>query len=350
MLWSELVRRLVTQFNGYECKEPERGKFTLVFKEFKDSVGFAVTIQSALLELDYPPELLKAEEFMELRLEEDNVLLYRGLRAKIGMAHGRWSLKKPIQSTGRADYYGILPNTAASLMSMAPAGQILTDGTYLHEMLDVAVPPVASLLKKGAKAYSFRRMSYGSLIEAVKEGMSIPHNLSQSGTTTNALFPISATTRYSGSETRIRSGGSCGSYGSGGSGGEEQCNRSRFDHSVSQFELELATIDTAAGPVCSVIAQSYGMFSLEGVPEPKPLVQLSLRDLRARSVSTPRSCFHDNNVFPADTRLAHIHLKHHHSHLYYNTFTCTTVHVCVYLGLKYISLAHIDFMHHYSDN
>jgi hypothetical protein len=60
------VRRLLTEFDGYECKEPERGKFTLAFKGFKDAVGFAVTIQSALLDLDYPPVLLEAEECAEV--------------------------------------------------------------------------------------------------------------------------------------------------------------------------------------------------------------------------------------------------------------------------------------------
>jgi hypothetical protein len=123
-LYCKLVRRLVTQFNGYECKEPERGKITLAFKYFKHAVAFAVTVQSALMGLEYPPILLEAEECAEVRLKADDTLLYRGLRVKIGMAHGRASLKKPIRSTGRADYYGILANTAARLMSVAPPGQV----------------------------------------------------------------------------------------------------------------------------------------------------------------------------------------------------------------------------------
>jgi len=275
MLWSELVRRLLTQFNGYECKEPERGKFTLVFKDFKDSVGFAVTIQSALMDLDYPPVLLKAEEFMEVRLESDDTLLYRGLRVKIGMAHGRASLKKPIRSTGRADYYGILPNTAARLMSVAPAGQILTDGTHLHDMLDLAIPSAAVLLKtKDGVAYSSSRMS------KLREGSFT----SGHSTTKPTMHRPTSLTAMTPSKILKLSSESVGSFASSldNSSCEETKHPLLFDQRASQFEREIAPIDTAAGPVGPLIVRGCGVYTLKGVPEAKPLVQLSLMYLRRR--------------------------------------------------------------------
>ena len=43
--WCDLVRKLLIQFSGYECKEPERGKFTLAFESYKNALAFAVTAQ-----------------------------------------------------------------------------------------------------------------------------------------------------------------------------------------------------------------------------------------------------------------------------------------------------------------
>jgi hypothetical protein len=421
MLWSGLVRCLLTEFNGYECKEPERGKFTLAFKYFKHAVGFAVTIQSALMDLDYPPLLLLAEDCAEVRLEADDTLLYRGLRVKIGMAHGRASLKKPIQSTGRADYYGILPNTAARLMSVSPPGQVLTDGTFLHEILDSGIPKAADLLRRATPSRTDR---IGKLIKAarspssssmvtlfttpdeIKEKKSSssckdlaakfnmsseskfnrssesklnrsassstePSNLNtdlnrslqhpskinkrHSGPLANINVSLEASTnfnRHSDSYLKFMSRNlesksfssqvhnpsdskfnnsadsrfnrsiesrfnrsiepkfiqSCDSAlrmnksseslrsifsksnGSTASGGDEKVSPNdsrhpvftRFNQLSSQFERVLPPMDTAAGLVGPLIVKGYGVYTLKGVPDPKPLVQLSLAYLAGR--------------------------------------------------------------------
>ena len=65
--WCDLVRRLLERFHGYECKEPERGKFTLAFACFKEALAFAVTAQNDLMYLDYPDILLATEECQEVR-------------------------------------------------------------------------------------------------------------------------------------------------------------------------------------------------------------------------------------------------------------------------------------------
>ena len=51
------MRQLLKRFDGYECKEPEPGKFTLAFADFHAAVAFAVTAQKELLNLDCPPEV-----------------------------------------------------------------------------------------------------------------------------------------------------------------------------------------------------------------------------------------------------------------------------------------------------
>jgi hypothetical protein len=65
--WCDPVRRLLICFNGYECKEPERGKFTLAFASLKSAMAFAVTAQENLMHLDYPDILLQIEECQEVR-------------------------------------------------------------------------------------------------------------------------------------------------------------------------------------------------------------------------------------------------------------------------------------------
>jgi hypothetical protein len=50
-------------------------------------------------------------------------LIWRGLRIRIGMSYGMVSNQKPL-NTGRADYFGMLPNGAARVMALATPGQV----------------------------------------------------------------------------------------------------------------------------------------------------------------------------------------------------------------------------------
>ena len=85
--------------------------------------------------------MLATPEFREERTANGE-LLFRGLRASIGFAYGRASFQKPLSSTGRADYFGNLPNKAARLMSVAPPGYVVTDGLELNQLLHPCLPKV----------------------------------------------------------------------------------------------------------------------------------------------------------------------------------------------------------------
>lgn len=50
-------------------------------------------------------------------------LLWAGLRVRIGMSYGHVSSKKPL-NTGRADYFGVLPNMSARVSALAAPGQV----------------------------------------------------------------------------------------------------------------------------------------------------------------------------------------------------------------------------------
>eukprot|EP00242_Pyramimonas_sp_CCMP2087_P014755 CAMPEP_0198204058 /NCGR_PEP_ID=MMETSP1445-20131203/7432_1 /TAXON_ID=36898 /ORGANISM="Pyramimonas sp., Strain CCMP2087" /LENGTH=169 /DNA_ID=CAMNT_0043875745 /DNA_START=24 /DNA_END=529 /DNA_ORIENTATION=+ len=168
------------------------------------------------------------------------------------MAHGRASLKKPVRSTGRADYDGMLCNTAARLTSVAPAGQILTDGTNLHEMLNREIPQASALLKKEHKP------RYLSQVKGAGSHGSMSNLFSTSSTSIPTL-----TLKHSFDSVESI----CTLHLADNSGGEVK-RALRFDQSASQFERNLSPISTEAGPVVGpLIAKGYGVYTLKGVPE-----------------------------------------------------------------------------------
>jgi len=162
-----VARSLLPLYGGYECKEPEPGKLTLVFRSLKDGLGWSGAFQRDLVEkVDWPEEVLLWEDCKEAVEQEDtdnddsqeegedddcrgtegeeeegkaakpssSVVVWRGLRAHVGIAWGAPSVKAPL-NTGRADYHGTVVNLAARLMSMAQPGQILVEGGQLQTVV-----------------------------------------------------------------------------------------------------------------------------------------------------------------------------------------------------------------------
>ena len=126
-LWSELCRKQVAKYNGYICKEPDPGKFTLAFEDFEDAIVFAATTQEALLHLEWMDELLAREDFAEQYDGTGKKLLWRGLNVRMGIVYGKPTFRKPLAATGTADYFGPLANLAARVMSKAYGGQVLLE-------------------------------------------------------------------------------------------------------------------------------------------------------------------------------------------------------------------------------
>jgi hypothetical protein len=61
-MYEEALRRTLSRFNGYECKEPDPGKFTLAFSMLEEAIMWGTTLQAELLRLPWPPELLEIDE------------------------------------------------------------------------------------------------------------------------------------------------------------------------------------------------------------------------------------------------------------------------------------------------
>lgn len=55
--------------------------------------------------------------------DEQGILVWRGLRVRIGMSWGMITSQKAL-NTGRADYFGVLANGAARVSALAAPGQV----------------------------------------------------------------------------------------------------------------------------------------------------------------------------------------------------------------------------------
>lgn len=64
-MFEDQLRDALKRFHGYECKEPEPGKFTLAFSCLEEAVLCGTTLQEELLHLQWPEEMLELEEARE---------------------------------------------------------------------------------------------------------------------------------------------------------------------------------------------------------------------------------------------------------------------------------------------
>ncbi len=184
-LASKAIRKLLRIYQGYECKEPQPGKFTFAFADLGEAVMWAAAVQTVLLEVEWSESMLEWSECQPIFAAEDysdddmtgmpemadledsevpetgydasenrwadrsvsdsaksgaplesHVLLWRGLSARIGMASGIPSSKAPL-NTGRADYFGTIPNLAARLVNVACPGQVLLDASKIDKLSSV---------------------------------------------------------------------------------------------------------------------------------------------------------------------------------------------------------------------
>lgn len=94
-------------------------------RSLENAVVFSSAVQLELMQLDWDPAVLQWEECAP-QTDSSGQLLWQGLRVKVGMVFGTPTLRKPL-NTGRADYFGAVPNLAARVCSLARPGQSLLD-------------------------------------------------------------------------------------------------------------------------------------------------------------------------------------------------------------------------------
>ncbi|EKX53880.1 hypothetical protein GUITHDRAFT_48629, partial [Guillardia theta CCMP2712] len=117
-----LVRQLVDEYSGYEVMS-QGDSFELAFVEPSLAVCFCNALQTRLMKHEWDKRVLGLSGCEEM-YDEHERLVYRGPRVRVGLAYGTEAFRKPLVS-GRADYFGALPNLAARIMSQAEGGQLL---------------------------------------------------------------------------------------------------------------------------------------------------------------------------------------------------------------------------------
>jgi adenylate cyclase len=153
-LHNALFRGQIDKYTGYEVKT-EGDAFMVAFSEAKDAILFALSIQEALMDIEWPEEIVNSPYAAEERDQETGFLLYRGLKVRVGM-HCGVPLCQNDPITGRMDYFGQMVNKSARISAATSPGQILVSKTvfkeleeYKHIMSNMTVTPLGTIRLKG---------------------------------------------------------------------------------------------------------------------------------------------------------------------------------------------------------
>ncbi len=124
-LHDQLLSSLLERHSGYEVKT-QGGSFMAAFCSPTDAVRWCLEAQQALLEVDWPAELLAQPEAAEELGPRG--FLHRGLRVRMGLHSGEPECRVD-ERTGRVDYLGRVVNAAARVLAAGHGGQVLVSGT-----------------------------------------------------------------------------------------------------------------------------------------------------------------------------------------------------------------------------
>ena len=128
---NELARRHLRIIGGYEVKT-EGDAFMVAFPTVTSALLWCFTIQSQLLEVEWPQEILNSVHGQEVLDAEDNVI-FRGLSVRMGIHWGH-PVCEPDPVTKRMDYFGPMVNRAARISSVADGGQITVSSDFIAEI------------------------------------------------------------------------------------------------------------------------------------------------------------------------------------------------------------------------
>ncbi|KXT14282.1 hypothetical protein AC579_1269 [Pseudocercospora musae] len=128
---NEVMRRHLRIIGGYEVKT-EGDAFMVAFPTVTSALLWCFTIQSQLLEVQWPQEILNSVHGEEMQDADGNVI-FRGLSVRMGIHWGRPVCEiDPV--TKRMDYFGPMVNRAARIESVADGGQICVSSDFIQEV------------------------------------------------------------------------------------------------------------------------------------------------------------------------------------------------------------------------
>ncbi|KAK4545032.1 hypothetical protein LTR36_003583 [Oleoguttula mirabilis] len=128
---NEVMRRHLRIIGGYEVKT-EGDAFMVAFPTVTSALLWCFTIQSQLLEVQWPQEILSSVHGEEMQDVDGNVI-FRGLSVRMGIHWGRPVCEvDPV--TKRMDYFGPMVNRAARIEGVADGGQICVSSDFIQEV------------------------------------------------------------------------------------------------------------------------------------------------------------------------------------------------------------------------
>ncbi|KAK5288286.1 hypothetical protein LTR16_003418 [Cryomyces antarcticus] len=128
---NEVMRRHLRIIGGYEVKT-EGDAFMVAFPTVTSALLWCFTIQSQLLDVQWPQEILSSVNGQEVQDSDGNVI-FRGLSVRMGIHWGQPVCEvDPV--TKRMDYFGPMVNRAARISAVADGGQITVSSDYIAEI------------------------------------------------------------------------------------------------------------------------------------------------------------------------------------------------------------------------
>ncbi|KAI1761848.1 PP2C-domain-containing protein [Hypoxylon sp. FL1150] len=130
-LHNEVMRRQLRRIGGYEVKT-EGDAFMVSFPTATAALLWCFAVQTQLLSIDWPSEILNSVSCQEVYDKENN-LIFRGLSVRMGIHFG-----EPVAEidpvTRRMDYFGPMVNKASRISSVADGGQITVSADFISEI------------------------------------------------------------------------------------------------------------------------------------------------------------------------------------------------------------------------
>ncbi|ORY66266.1 adenylate cyclase, ACY [Pseudomassariella vexata] len=130
-LHNEVMRRQLRRIGGYEVKT-EGDAFMVSFPTATSALLWCFSVQTQLLEVNWPPEVLNSMSCQEV-FDKDNNLIFKGLSVRMGIHYG-----EPVAEidpvTRRMDYFGPMVNKASRISAVADGGQITVSADFISEI------------------------------------------------------------------------------------------------------------------------------------------------------------------------------------------------------------------------
>ncbi|KAI9888602.1 MAG: cysteinyl-tRNA synthetase [Vezdaea aestivalis] len=128
---NDIMRRQLRIIGGFEVKT-EGDAFMVSFPTATSALLWCFSVQSQLLDIQWPQEILDSEQGREI-LDMDGNTIYRGLSVRMGI-HWGGPVCEEDPVTRRMDYFGPMVNRASRISGEADGGQITVSSDFIQEI------------------------------------------------------------------------------------------------------------------------------------------------------------------------------------------------------------------------